>query len=224
MVASREPGSPTAVPTHPAPEPVRLAAAPRPSRPRPRGHRQARPSPRRPARTGGQGPPATRLRSARCGCGCGGAGGKPAGPPCSPRVRSWLLAALRGAGAPGWAPAASRGRPPAGAGPAAAALRTPAARRQRQQLQPHCPSSYFSDGSSRCCLGKRFSPLPETDFLHFISPHRPSGSKMLTFSGGRQTQLTLIYPSNGERLYYKPLAAIPRLGPSSSPLVPQTRT
>lgn len=70
-----------------------------------------------------------------------------------------------------------------------------------------------------------FSPLPETDFLHFISPHRPSGSKMLTFSGGRQTQLTLIYPSNGERLYYKPLAAIPRLGPSSSPLlVPQTLT
>lgn len=69
-----------------------------------------------------------------------------------------------------------------------------------------------------------FSPLPETDFLHFISPHRPSGSKMLTFSGGRQTQLTLIYPSNGERLYYKPLAAVPRLGPSSSPLVPQTLT
>lgn len=70
-----------------------------------------------------------------------------------------------------------------------------------------------------------FSPLPETDFLHFISPHRPSGSKMLTFSGGRQTQLTLIYPSNGERLYYKSLAAVPKLGPSSSPLlVPQTLT
>lgn len=68
-----------------------------------------------------------------------------------------------------------------------------------------------------------FSPLPETDFLHFISPHRPSGSKMLTFSGGQQTQLTLIYPSNGERLYYKPLAAVPSLGPTSNPvLVPQT--
>lgn len=70
-----------------------------------------------------------------------------------------------------------------------------------------------------------FFSLPETDFLHFISPHRLSGSKMLTFSGGQQMQLTLIYPSNGERLYYKPLAAIPRLGPSSSPLlVPQTLT
>lgn len=145
----------------------------------------------------------------------------------TPASGAGLLAALRGAGTPGSAPAASRARPPPGLGPAAATLCTPAVQRQRQrqQLQPRYPSSYFSDGSSRCCLGKRFFPLPETDFLHFISPHRPSGSKMLTFSGGQQRQLTLIYPSNGERLYYKLLAAIPRLGPNSSPLlVPQTLT
>lgn len=109
--------------------------------------------------------PQPRLLSARGGC--GGTGGNRAGPPRSPRVRSWLLAALRGAGAPGSAPAASRGRPPPGAGPAAAALRTPAARRQRQQLQPHCPSSYFSDGSSRCCLGKRFFPPARNRFPTF---------------------------------------------------------
>lgn len=84
-----------------------------------------------------------------------------------PRVRSWLPAALRGAGAPGSAPAVSRARPPPGAGPAAAALRTPPAPRQRQQLQLHCPSSYFSDGSSWCCLGKRFFPPARNRFPTF---------------------------------------------------------
>lgn len=84
-----------------------------------------------------------------------------------PRVRSWLLAALRGAGAAGSAPAVSRGRPPPGAGPAAATLRTPPAWRQRQQLQPHCSSSYFSDGSSWCCLGKRFFPPARNRFPTF---------------------------------------------------------
>lgn len=140
-------------------------------------------------------------------------------------ARPELAAALRGGGARRRPPAASRGRPPPGAGPAAAALRTPAARRRRQ-LQPHWPSSYFADGSSLGAVWENdFSPLPEIDFLHFISPHRPGGSKTLTFSCGQRTQLTLIYPSNGERLYYKPLAAIPSLGPSSSSLlVPQTLT
>lgn len=85
----------------------------------------------------------------------------------TPASRAGLLAALRGTGAPGSAPAASRGRPPPGAGPAAAALRTPPARRQRQQLQPRCPSSYFSDGSSRCCLGKRFFPPARNRFPTF---------------------------------------------------------
>lgn len=131
-----------------APEVTRPSAPPPP----PPAHPQA-------------GLPLPRRLSARCGC--GDAGGNPAGPPRSPRVWSWLPAALRGAGAPGSAPAASRGRPPPGAGPAAAALRTPAARRQRQQLQPHCPSSYFSDGSSRCCLGKRFFPPARNRFPTF---------------------------------------------------------
>lgn len=163
-VASRAHESPTAVATHGAPEPVLQSAAPRRSQPRPRGHPTERPSPAAPAHPQA-GLPLPRRLSARC-C-CGDAGGNPAGPPRSPRVWSWLPAALRGAGAPGSAPAESRGRPTPGAGPAAAALRTPAARRQRQQLQPHCPSSYFSDGSSRCCLGKRFFPPARNRFPTF---------------------------------------------------------
>ena len=89
----------------------------------------------------------------------------------TPASGAGLLAALRGTGAPGSAPAASRGRPPPGAGPAAAALRTPPARRQRQQLPPRCPSSYFSDGSSRCCLGKRFFSPCQKQISYISSVH-----------------------------------------------------
>lgn len=153
----------------------------------------------------------------------GGERGPPACSPPRPELGCWRLS-----GAPGL-PARLLQR--LGAGPLPARV-------LRQPLSaPHQPGGSGSSSSRAAPLHTSlmaplgavwendFFPLPETDFLHFISPHRPSGSKMLTFSGGQQTQLTLIYPSNGERLYYKPLAPIPRLGPSSGPLpVPQTLT
>lgn len=109
----------------------------------------------RPPQSPPAGPPAT----PRCGAHPAAAGRAAPAPLTPASVRSWRPAALRGARAPGSAPAAAGARPPPGAGPAAAAVRTPAARRHRQQLPPPCPSSYFSDGSSRCRLGKRSPPF-----------------------------------------------------------------
>lgn len=149
--------------THSAPEPGQPAvrgSAPRPARSSGLFFNTSPcPPPPCPRSLRKQGlPPPRAAERARCG------GWEGCARPAHPRVRpelaagGWRLAALRGARAPGSAPAASGARPPPGAGPAAAAVRTPAARRHRQQLPPHCPSSYFSDGSSWCRLGKRSLP------------------------------------------------------------------
>lgn len=149
--------------------PVQRSAALHPARPGARGSRAPpAPPPPQPPQAG---PPATPRCGARTLRRLGGLR-PPARPPRSPprpelAAGGWPPAALRGARAPGSAPAASAARPPPGAGPAAAAVRTPAAGRHRQQLPPHCPSSYFSDGSSRCSLGKRSLPAARNRFPTF---------------------------------------------------------
>lgn len=121
--------------------------SPCPTAPRSLLREQGLPTPRPGARTPGGWEGCARSAHPASGAAAAAAAG---GPP----------AALSGSRAPGSAPAAAAGaRAPPGAGPAAAALRTPAAGRRRQQLPPRCPSSYCSEGSSRCSLGKRSLPL-----------------------------------------------------------------
>jgi hypothetical protein len=70
-----------------------------------------------------------------------------------------------------------------------------------------------------------FFPLPETDFLHFISPHRPNGSKMLTFFWWTANAIDTDLPFKWGEIVLQALGSNSEVGAKLQPLlVPQTLT
>lgn len=140
--------------THPAPEPVPQSAARHPSHSRPRGYLPGRPHrPRRPRR-----PPGWAAE-------CAHRGGKGAAAPASGPARLLTprpeLGCWRRSAAPGLRAGLAR-RLGAGPLPARALQQRPSAPRQPGGggSSSRTAPLHTSEGSSRCCLGKRFSPPP----------------------------------------------------------------